>query len=62
MANAATKAIMLKVGSLPEEEMVSFSAAKFSELNRGAEGKEGQSAFAEKRKPAWQMPDSSAKG
>lgn len=62
MANAATKAIMLKVGSLPEVEMVSFSATKFSELNRGAEGKEGQSAFAEKRKPAWQMPNSNAKG
>ncbi|TNE35879.1 MAG: enoyl-CoA hydratase [Alphaproteobacteria bacterium] len=54
-ANAATKAIMLKVGSLPQEDMVAFSAAKFSELNRGIEGKEGQSAFAEKRKPAWQV-------
>jgi len=53
-ANAATKAIMLKVGSIPEEDMIRFSAEKFSVLNRGAEGKEGQTAFAEKRKPAWQ--------
>ncbi|MDF2367050.1 enoyl-CoA hydratase-related protein [Sneathiella sp.] len=62
MANAATKAIMLKVGSLPEEEMVRFSAEKFSALNRGDEGKEGQSAFAEKRKPAWQETGDKAKG
>ncbi|MBO0332012.1 enoyl-CoA hydratase/isomerase family protein [Sneathiella sp. CAU 1612] len=62
MANAATKAIMLKVGSLPEEEMVRFSAAKFSELNRGGEGKEGQTAFAEKRKPSWQITDNNKKG
>ncbi|WP_373084119.1 enoyl-CoA hydratase/isomerase family protein [Sneathiella sp.] len=55
LANAATKAIMLKVGSLPEEEMVGFSAEKFAELNRSSEGKEGQSAFAEKRKPVWQL-------
>jgi isohexenylglutaconyl-CoA hydratase len=54
-ANAATKAIMLKVGSLPAEEMVRFSAERFAELNRGDEGKEGQTAFAEKRKPAWQL-------
>ncbi|MCF8466286.1 MAG: enoyl-CoA hydratase/isomerase family protein [Sneathiella sp.] len=62
MANAATKAIMLKVGSLPEEDMIRFSATKFSELNRSSEGKEGQSAFAEKRKPAWQITDDKVKG
>ncbi len=54
-ANAATKAIMLGVGSMPEEEMIRFSAEKFAVLNRGDEGKEGQNAFAEKRKPAWQV-------
>jgi len=53
-ANAATKDIMLKVGTMPTEAMVRYSAAKFAELNRGNEGKEGQTAFAEKRKPAWQ--------
>ena len=62
MANAATKAIMLKVGSLPEKEMVRFSAEKFSELNRSEEGKEGQTAFAEKRKPTWQTVGDKAKG
>ena len=62
MANAATKAIMLKVGSLPEEDMIRFSAEKFSELNRGVEGKEGQSAFAEKRKPDWQVAGDDVKG
>ncbi|MZR29044.1 enoyl-CoA hydratase/isomerase family protein [Sneathiella litorea] len=62
MANAATKAIMLKVGTLPEEEMISFSAQKFSELNRSIEGKEGQSAFAEKRKPAWQTAGDKEEG
>lgn len=61
-ANAVTKEIMLTVGTLPEEEMVAFSARKFSELNRGPEGKEGQSAFAEKRKPAWQVEAEKAKG
>jgi isohexenylglutaconyl-CoA hydratase len=54
-ANAATKAIMLRAGTLPAEELVSFSARTFSELNRSAEGLEGQSAFAEKRKPGWQV-------
>ncbi len=54
-ANAATKAIMLKVGTMPEEDLIRFSAERFAELNRGDEGKEGQSAFAEKRKPAWQL-------
>ncbi len=53
-ANAATKDIMLKVGTMDAGDMVRYSAAKFAELNRGNEGKEGQTAFAEKRKPAWQ--------
>ncbi|WP_169569881.1 enoyl-CoA hydratase/isomerase family protein [Sneathiella limimaris] len=54
MANAATKAIMLRVGTLPAEELISFSAAEFAKLNRSREGVEGQTAFAEKRKPSWQ--------
>ena len=53
-ANAATKAIMLRVGTVAAEDVISFSAQTFSELNRSAEGLEGQTAFAEKRKPAWQ--------
>jgi isohexenylglutaconyl-CoA hydratase len=54
-ANAATKRIMLAVGSMPGPEMAAFSAEIFAGLNRGEEGREGQSAFAEKRKPAWQQ-------
>lgn len=54
-ANAATKEIMLAVGTASAEELIEISARKFSELNRGSEGKEGQAAFAEKRKPSWQM-------
>jgi len=55
LANAATKEIMLKVGKLSDEDLIAFSASKFAILNRGDEGKEGQTAFAEKRKPSWQV-------
>ena len=37
--------------------MARFSAETFAELNRSDEGLEGQSAFAEKRQPAWQLDD-----
>ena len=53
-ANAVTKQIMLTVGSLPPEQLARRSAELFAGLNRGPEGREGQTAFAEKRKPAWQ--------
>jgi len=53
-ANAATKAIMLRAGNLTSEDMVQFSAEAFVELNRSDEGREGQAAFAQKRKPSWQ--------
>ena len=53
-ANAVTKAIMLRAGTMPPEELVRFSAETFADLNRSEEGLEGQSAFAEKRNPAWQ--------
>ncbi len=54
LANAATKEIMLRVGTLAAEDLVRFSAETFVKLNRSDEGREGQSAFAEKRKPKWQ--------
>jgi len=54
LANAATKEIMLRVGTVSSEDMVRFSAETFAELNRADEGREGQAAFAEKRKPSWQ--------
>ncbi len=53
-ANAATKKIMLNVGKYQDEELIARSAEIFAELNRSGEGKEGQTAFAEKRNPAWQ--------
>ncbi len=52
-ANAATKDIMLRVGTMGDENLIGYSAERFAELNRGAEGREGQAAFAEKRKPNW---------
>lgn len=55
VANAATKDIMLQVGVLDSEAMAHYSAKRFSELNRGDEAREGQAAFAEKRRPAWQV-------
>ncbi len=56
-ANAATKDIMLKVGSMQPEEMARYSAEQFARLNRGDEAREGQRAFAERRKPSWQVRD-----
>lgn len=53
-ANAATKKIMANVGRFEDEELIEKSAGLFAELNKSGEGKEGQTAFAEKRKPAWQ--------
>lgn len=44
---------MLKVGTLAAEDLIKYSAEKLAELNRGAEGREGQTAFAVKRKPDW---------
>ncbi len=53
-ANAATKLIMSNVGKYQDEELIAQSARIFANLNRSGEGKEGQTAFAEKRKPSWQ--------
>lgn len=52
-ANAVTKEIMLAVGTMPDDEMIEFSAGRFAALNRSEEGLEGQRAFVEKRPPAW---------
>ena len=53
-ANAVTKQIMLKVGTSPTKELSRYAAEQFAILNRSDEGREGQAAFAEKRKPKWQ--------
>ena len=54
-ANAATKDMMKRVGTMAAEDMARYSAEKFADLNAGDEAREGQSAFAEKRKPVWQL-------
>lgn len=53
LACAATKAIMNRVGEMPLDALVEYAGRRFSELNRGPEGIEGQQAFLEKRKPRW---------
>jgi len=52
-ANAATKRILLAVGSRPEEDLIRFAAEEFSALNQDDEGREGQRAFVEKRPRNW---------
>jgi isohexenylglutaconyl-CoA hydratase len=54
-ACAATKKIMQQVGQLDDETMINTSADIFSELNKQNEGREGQQAFVEKRKPIWTL-------
>ncbi len=53
-ANAAAKQIMLNMGSFAAEDLPTYCAEIFAKMNRSDEGIEGQTAFAEKRKPAWQ--------
>ena len=52
-ANAATKALMLKVGQVALEPLLDEAAKRFSEAVRGPEGAEGTAAFIEKRLPKW---------
>ena len=52
-ANAVTKEIMLKVGSVELDGLLDFAAKRFSEAVRSAEGAEGTAAFIEKRLPKW---------
>ncbi|MCX7568105.1 enoyl-CoA hydratase-related protein [Sulfitobacter sp. F26169L] len=52
-ASAATKEILLAVGTMPDDELATFAATRFAALSRGPEGREGQTAFAQKRAPNW---------
>jgi isohexenylglutaconyl-CoA hydratase len=52
-ANAATKDIMLKVGSTELDPLLDYAARRFAEAVRSAEGAEGTAAFIEKRLPKW---------
>lgn len=54
-ANAATKAILLASTEQPLEQVLDGAAHAFAEALRGPEGREGVSAFMEKRRPTWQQ-------
>jgi len=55
LANALTKAVVMKVGSEPLSSVLEFAADKFAEARRSPEAAEGLRAFAEKRPPQWAM-------
>ncbi|MHA7873726.1 MAG: enoyl-CoA hydratase/isomerase family protein [Hyphococcus sp.] len=52
-ANAATKALVLAAPQLSHEDMMAKAANSFADCLLSDEGREGVSAFVEKRKPAW---------
>ena len=54
LACAATKRIMNAVDEGRETELIDLAAREFGQLNGGAEAREGQSAFAQKRAPVWE--------
>jgi isohexenylglutaconyl-CoA hydratase len=53
LANALTKAVVMKVGSEPLSSVLDFAADRFAEARRSPEAAEGLRAFAEKRAPKW---------
>jgi isohexenylglutaconyl-CoA hydratase len=55
LANAATKAVVQKVGVEPLSSVLDFAADKFAEARRSPEAAEGLRAFAEKRPPKWSV-------
>jgi len=52
-ANAATKELVLSATRLSHENMMEKAANTFADCLLSDEGREGVSAFVEKRKPAW---------
>jgi len=53
-ALAETKRLALDVGGAPSEEIRADTAARIARLRASPEGREGVTAFLEKRKPGWQ--------
>lgn len=58
-ANAVTKELMLKVGTVELDPLLDYAARRFSEAVRGPEGAEGTAAFIEKRLPKWAQREES---
>ncbi len=52
-AQAAAKALIADVTYLPAEKLRDETARRIAEIRAGDEGREGVSAFLEKRKPSW---------
>jgi isohexenylglutaconyl-CoA hydratase len=52
-ANAVTKSIVFETTRRPRPEALDFAARGFASCMLSEEGREGVSAFVEKRKPAW---------
>ena len=54
-ALATTKSLLLRVDSEPMGALMQDAAVAFADAVQGAEGREGISAFLEKRRPAWNV-------
>jgi len=52
-ASRVTKALLLRVGQVPMEELLDDAAQDFAAAIRSEEGQEGTTAFIQKRKPRW---------
>lgn len=59
-AIALTKQIIAAASQLQDEDMVQFAAQRFADAMLGDEGREGMTAFAEKRPPSWAGKEVSA--
>src|SRR5262249_22550897 len=53
LANALTKAVVMKVGSEPLSSVLDFAADPVAEARRSPQAPPGPRAFAEKRQPKW---------
>jgi isohexenylglutaconyl-CoA hydratase len=55
-ANRVTKELFLATAEVPLVQHLDYSAGRFAQCLRGAEGGEGVRAFLEKRPPSWARP------